>query len=495
MRTTLLGYAATRVPRLERWDSPSNGKTVSMPRKSDLGPLWKEFERRVRALAERRGRELRLLGNAERAIVELDSRPYLVFVPNSALPITRSRAVSRAESWASLRDRKPAGYIILAANAELSSSMKVAGVFDAPRKTAVVGRWGAENDLAISQIDDEMALILEAAGVPEPAVLRGLQQSQATAVAADVSPGLSSGEAVASLGRLLRPGHLIDAYRLEKRLGRGHSAEVWKATVVAPIAGVGLNRGTTVALKLYSSALLQGFETLRIQREFTVAVELRHPNLARVFDLVLSPSRPHHAFLAMEFVDGPTLKSLIESSGRLSVTQTLRMGEQLFGALDEIHTQGALHRDVKGANILVASHSKDDIAIKLVDLGIVSIPSEDRLTQASVFLGSKHSAPLEQLKGQPLDERTDIYGAGSVLFHALTGHAMYQNTGPEGAIVVRMLERPEQLPVPRDAGRIEEELAGFVNRCIALKSSDRPASAADCIEALRRIRSRSASDH
>jgi tRNA A-37 threonylcarbamoyl transferase component Bud32 len=463
-----------------------------MQRRSDIGSQWKAFEQRVRVLAERRGRELRRLGSQERAIVELDGRPYLVFVPNSALPITPSRAVHRTESWKSLRDRVPAGYIILAAEADLSASMKTSGAFDAPRKTAVVGRWGSGNDLAVSQIDDEMALILEAAGVPEPAVLRALQRSQASTTAPEARPYTDANDSVASVGRLLRPGHLIDAYRLEKRLGRGHSAEVWKATVVAPIAGVDLRHGTNVALKLYLPALLQGFETLRIQREFTVAAELRHPNLARVFDLVLSPSRPHHAFLAMEFIDGPTLKALIESSGRLSTAQTLSMGEQLFGALDEVHTQGALHRDVKAANILVASHSKEDISIKLVDLGIVSIPSEDRLTQASVFLGSKHSAPLEQLKGQTLDERTDIYGAGSVLFHALTGRPMYENTGPEGAIVVQMLERPEQLPVARDAGSTESALAEFVNRCIALKSSDRPAAAAECVSTLRRIRGRSA---
>lgn len=463
-----------------------------MPKRNVLPALFREFETQVKLLADRRGRELRLLGSRERMIVELDGRPYLVFVPNSSLPITPSRAVKRTTSWASLRDRVPAGYVILAADAELSPSLKATGLFSAPRKTAVVGHWGSDNDLAVSQIDDEMALILEAAGVSEPNVLRALERSEASTSPSIVEPGLDASEATAASGRFLRRGHVVDAYRLENRLGRGHSAEVWKATVVAPIAGVDLPNGTSVALKLYLPALLQGFETLRIQREFSVAVELRHPNLARVFDLVLSPSRPHHAFLAMEYIDGPTLKALIDSTGRLPTSQVLRLGEQLFGALDEIHTQGALHRDVKAANILVASHSRDDILVKLVDLGIVSIPSEDRLTQASVFLGSKHSAPLEQLSGQPLDERTDIYGAGSVLFHALSGRAMYQNTGPEGAIVVQMLNQPEQLKIERDDGPTAAALAEFVNRCIAVKSSDRPRSAAECITQLRQIRARSA---
>ena len=321
----------------------------------------------------------------------LDSRPYVVFVPDSAMPLTPSRVVSRTLSWKSLRGRVPAGYVILASAAKLSANMRT-GSFEAPRKTAVVGQWGKANELAVSQIDDEMAIILEAAGVPEPMVLKALQRSMSLGRRETGVTSAASG-ADNVVPRLLRPGHLLDVYRLEKRLGRGHSAEVWKATVVAAVPGVDLRPGVTVALKLYLPALLQGFETLRIQREFAVAAELRHPHLARVYDLVLAPSRPHHAFMTMEFVDGPTLRALIESQGRLPANQVLILGEQLFSALEEIHSQGALHRDVKAANILVSSSAQSEFSIKLVDLGIVSVPSEERLTQASVFLGSKHSFP------------------------------------------------------------------------------------------------------
>jgi hypothetical protein len=454
-----------------------------------IASQWRDFKIQLVSLAERRGRSIRILGGPERSVVELDGRPYVVFVPTSGMELTPSRLTGRTLSWKRLRGRDPLGYIILAPMAELSKRLRGLRSFDAPFRTAAVAKWGTQNEVAFSSIDDDMALILEAAGVPERTVVMALQRSMAGG-AAEIAASADSTEPAPTSTRLLRQGHVIDSYRLEERLGRGHSAVVWKATVVGDISGVQLHRGQTVAMKLYLPALVQGFETLRIQREFAVAADLRHPNLARVYDLVLSPSRPHHAFMVMEFIEGTTLKTLIEARGKLSASQTLRLGEQLFSALEEVHSQDALHRDVKAANIMVPRHSDDDLTIKLVDLGIVAVPSEERLTQASVFLGSKHSAPLEQLTGQSLDERTDIYGAGSVLFHALTGRPMYSNAGPEGAIVVQMLNNPERLPSNVDGSKREDSLPSFINRCISVKSTDRPTSARECLAELRRLRAR-----
>ena len=281
-------------------------------------------------------------------------------------------------------------------------------------------------------------------------------------------------------GRSLRRDLRIDAYQLDQRLGRGHSAEVWKARVVNEIPGVELRRGATVAMKFYLPSLLQGFQPLRIQREFTVASDVLHENLARVYDLVLSPSRPFHTFMVMEYVNGPKLKSFIERRGPLKLAETLSIGAQVFSALVELHSVGAIHRDVKAANIMVASDDSS-VKIKLVDLGIVALAAEDKFTQASLFLGSKHSAPLEQLTGEELDERTDIYGAGSVLYHCIRGVPMYNGVGPEGAIVRKMLSVPERLTLDYDgASPVERDVFTFVNRCIAVDPKARPESADAC---------------
>ncbi len=112
------------------------------------------------------------------------------------------------------------------------------------------------------------------------------------------------------------------------------------------IPGVELPRGTEVAIKIYRLPLLQGEQTLRVQREFAIASEIDHPNLARVFDLVISPSRPFHTFMVMEYVAGRTLKEHVLEVGSLPVATVVDIGMQLFAALDELEGNDAIHRDV-----------------------------------------------------------------------------------------------------------------------------------------------------
>jgi len=107
-------------------------------------------------------------------------------------------------------------------------------------------------------------------------------------------------------------------------------------------------------------------------------------------------------------------------------------------------------------------------------------------TAPSVFIGSKHSAPLEQLTGDTVDERTDIYGAGSVLYHAIKGAPMYHGAGPEGAIVRRMLSDPERLSLSGNDSRTRR-LVDFINRCIEVDPRLRPPSARECLSLLAEI--------
>ncbi len=286
----------------------------------------------------------------------------------------------------------------------------------------------------------------------------------------------------------LRRRSRVDHYRLVRRLGRGYSAEVWLCEVSGAIPGVALEKGDQVAVKFYELPQISGIESLRIQREFGIAVEADHENLARVYDVMLSTSRPNHTFMAMEYVPGPTLKAYIQQEGPLAFEACVGIGRQLFAALEELHSLGAIHRDVKAANILCQDPTPTHIPkIKLVDLGIVYIAAEQGLTQASSFLGSKHSAPFEQLVGDHLDERADIYGVGSVLFSCLMGRELYAGAGPEGAIVRQMLQAPEALE--KGMGRKQEfRFIEFVNACISVDKKLRPKTASDCLGALDRWR-------
>jgi hypothetical protein len=263
------------------------------------------FRKRLQAAAVERGLEVRISGgSAERMLVELDARAFMILIPLSALILTRGRVANRIASWRGFQGRRAAGHVILAPNAALSPSVRYRSAGSLPPKVAVVGMWGTKNELAASQIDSDMELILVAAGVAATTLQRVLQEAEGplSSGEAEVSP-----QVVQANARVLRPGQRLDCYLLDRRLGRGHSAEVWKAKVATAIPGGDLRVGTVVALKVYFPSMMQGFQTLRIQREFAVAAELRHRNLAQVFDLVLSPSRPFHTFLAMEYIEGPTL--------------------------------------------------------------------------------------------------------------------------------------------------------------------------------------------
>lgn len=278
----------------------------------------------------------------------------------------------------------------------------------------------------------------------------------------------------------------VDCYQLMKRLGGGFSADVWQAKVVSTSDGVGLTVGTEVAIKFYNLEILSKLgESIRIQREFRIASELDHPGIVKVFDLVLSPSRPFQSFMVMELVEGETLKQLISGNpDGLDFESVLDYGMQLFGAIEVLHAEGAVHRDVKPANIVVTS-TDSGRRLVLLDLGIVSVPDTESLnpTSPSAFLGSKQYAPLEQLIGGQTDERSDIYSVAATLFHCYRGFAMYHNKGPAPAISIAM-QSPEFIPVSPEASDREKRFVRLINSCLATNPGERPQSARDILAIL-----------
>lgn len=302
-------------------------------------------------------------------------------------------------------------------------------------------------------------------------------------------PPLSRRSAVPTNRRGLVAGARVDAYELKRRIGSGFSSEVWEAVVVEALPSVELDQGQRVALKCYLPHVLrERIESLRIQREFQLASDIRHPNIVRVHDLVLSPSRGY-SFIAMDLVEGDVLRSRIPTLG-LPVGEICAIGEQIFQALNEIHVRRALHRDIKPANIMLTSARGEKPLIVVLDLGIVSLASDPSLTNTSTFLGSKHSAPFEQLTGQFTDERSDIYAAAATLFHCYTGLPMYFRDGPEGGIVARMLRDPQMLAARPNSTEADHQLVDFLNGCLAVEASARPSGASTCADTLREIAER-----
>jgi len=295
----------------------------------------------------------------------------------------------------------------------------------------------------------------------------------------------NGGEGPGAAPTRLMQGLQVDHYRLIRRLGAGYSGEVWQAEVITPPPGVLVVPGQVVAMKQYfPSVLTRSSDSLRIQREFRVASELRHENLVSVFDLVLSPSRTFGSFLVMEYCAGESLKSRIPADG-FDWQRCVTIGRQLGAALAELHSYGALHRDIKPANIIVLPG--DNLTIKLLDLGIVSMIGEHGLTEASVFLGSKHTSAPEQLFGDEIDERADVYAFGATLYQCYRGKPLYDDEGPVTAVVRAMLANPRSCEPKAGASEEERRFVQLLDDCLKLDPALRPAGARQCLEVLEQL--------
>jgi serine/threonine protein kinase len=208
-------------------------------------------------------------------------------------------------------------------------------------------------------------------------------------------------------------GETFGGYTIESLLGRGGMGAVYLATHA--------RLARKVALKLIAPELAHddGFRA-RFLRESQLAASLDHPNVIPIYD---ADEVDGVLFLAMRYVSGPSLQLVLRSRGSLPPEETLRIAEQIGGALDAAHTAGLVHRDVKPANILLAEPG--DHAY-LCDFGLAKHTSSQGVTRTGFFLGTVDYCAPEQIEGRPLDGRADVYSLGGVLFHCLAGQPPYR---------------------------------------------------------------------
>jgi eukaryotic-like serine/threonine-protein kinase len=191
---------------------------------------------------------------------------------------------------------------------------------------------------------------------------------------------------------------LKDRYRLDRLLGRGGMASVWR--------GHDRVLDRPVAVKVLSDAIASDPEFLaRFRREATVAAGLSHPNLVRVFDYAETGERP---YLVMELVPGEDLGALIS---REEAVDRGRLARQLLAALAHIHRAGIVHRDVKPQNLLIEAGGN----AKLIDFGIALPPDATALTSTGLILATRSYAAPEVMRGEAASERSDLYSCGLVL--------------------------------------------------------------------------------
>jgi eukaryotic-like serine/threonine-protein kinase len=236
--------------------------------------------------------------------------------------------------------------------------------------------------------------------------------------------------------------HLAGRYHLEEPIASGGAAIVWRA--------FDENLSRSVAIKLlHPHHATDPTVVERFERESRAAAQLNHPNAVRIYD---TGREDDLVFLVMEHVDGPSLREVLKDLGPLEPLAVAALGEQVASALGEAHAHGLVHRDVKPANILLAS----DGTVKVTDFGIAKALSgaDATLTNPGTVVGTAAYVAPEQLEDASVDARADIYALGVVLYECLTGRPAFSGDTPTATAAMRLtyeLMPPRQLrsDVPR----------------------------------------------
>ncbi|MCS3843625.1 serine/threonine-protein kinase [Microbacterium sp. AK031] len=227
---------------------------------------------------------------------------------------------------------------------------------------------------------------------------------------------------------------LLDGrYRLGPCLGRGGMAVVYRAEDTF--------LGRTVAIKLLGRADEAPSAMERVHSETTVLASLNHPSLVTLYDARLDPG--HAQYLAMEYIDGPTLASRL-TQGPLSGQEAAAFARDLSEALQVVHDAGIIHRDVKPSNVMLARASRREAGwtAKLTDFGIAYSLSEPRVTSPGGVVGTAAYMAPEQVRGAELTPAVDIYSLGLVLIEALTGEPAFPMMGQVPTALRRLAETP-----------------------------------------------------
>jgi YVTN family beta-propeller protein len=271
-----------------------------------------------------------------------------------------------------------------------------------------------------------------------------------------------------------RLGTEIAGYRIESVLGRGGMSVVYLAE------HTGLKRKAALKLLTPELALDERFRE-RFVRESQMAAALDHPNIIPIYE---AGEIDGVLYIAMRYVRGTDLKSLLGAEGALPPERALAICTQAAAALDAAHAEGLVHRDVKPANILLAPGPRPDSPqhVYLSDFGVTKRTSSGTgLTGTGQFIGTLDYAAPEQIEGRPLDARTDVYSLGCVLYECLTGEVPFPRDAEMAVLWAHMSQPPPR--VTERQPDLPAAIDDVVAKAMAKSPDDRYASCGELMTA------------
>jgi len=231
-------------------------------------------------------------------------------------------------------------------------------------------------------------------------------------------------------------GRALAGYRIEERIGRGGMGLVYRAE------HLNLRRRAAIKIIAPDLAEVSGFRE-RFNREARIAAALQHPNIVTVYD---AGEADGLLYLAMQFIEGSDLSTVLRSQGRLRPYRALDVCRQVAAALDAAHAKALIHRDVKPANVLIEGRTAF-----LTDFGLTKRieGTQTELTRAGDVVGTIHYVAPEQIEGGPVDARTDIYSLGCLVYHCLSGELPFARDTDLAVIYAHLSEEPPRLTAVR----------------------------------------------
>lgn len=232
--------------------------------------------------------------------------------------------------------------------------------------------------------------------------------------------------------------------------------------------------GEVIAMKVLLGAAGSDHELLlsRFKGEVNLNRRIKHPNVCRLHDFGISGGFP---YLTMEYVAGRDLGRVMESAGPLPALRSVRLLGQVSRGVAAAHAVGVVHRDLKPANLMI--RASDEVSILDFGLAYDTIQPSPRITQVGTTVGTPHYMSPEQIKGQAVDGRSDIYGIGVIAYEALAGRFLYEASTPL-SVAIKHLDEP--VPIgPLEEQSVPRELVAIVLRCLRKAPAARFQTAAE----------------